>query len=131
MAALGIIVPSFVLADERTVQLLVTSLCLVAALLVAAVVIALVKRWRQQREAREDLSPNEQLAHFRSLHEAGRSVRKSSSVSGPCWVFVCGNVGRAASRRNRRSDRQKTALAAARKRHPHRPTEPEAGIRPV
>jgi hypothetical protein len=71
MAALEVIADSFVLADKRTVQLLLTSLCLVAALLLAAGVIALVKRWRRQEDAKEDLSPNAQLAYFRSLHEAG------------------------------------------------------------
>ncbi len=71
MAALEAIVLSFVLTDERAVQLLVTSLCLVAVLLLAAVVIALVNRWRRQRDLPEDLSPNAQLAHFRSLYEAG------------------------------------------------------------
>ncbi len=71
MAALEAIVLSFVQTDERAVQLLVTSLCLVAALLLAALVIALVNRWRRQRDLPEDLSPNAQLAHFRSLYEAG------------------------------------------------------------
>ncbi|HZV03483.1 MAG TPA: SHOCT domain-containing protein [Gemmataceae bacterium] len=71
MAALATIVFSSVLSDERTVQLLWTSLCLVAALLVAAVVIACVNRWRRQRDAQEDLSPNAQLAQFRSLYEKG------------------------------------------------------------
>jgi hypothetical protein len=71
MAALATLVFSSVLSDERTVQLLWTSLCLVAALLVAAVVIAWVNRWRRQRDAQEDLSPNAQLAQFRSLYEKG------------------------------------------------------------
>jgi hypothetical protein len=71
MAALEATVLFVLLADERTMQVLATSLCLVAALLVAAVVVALVNRWRRQREALEDLSPNAQLAHFRSLYEAG------------------------------------------------------------
>jgi hypothetical protein len=71
MAALAAIVFSFVLTDERTVQLLVTSLCLVAALLVAAVVVAWVNRWRRQRDAQDDLSPNVQLAQFRALYEQG------------------------------------------------------------
>ena len=57
--------------DERMIPLLTTSLCLVAALLVAALVIALVKRWQRRRKAEEDCSPNAQLAHFRSLYEAG------------------------------------------------------------
>lgn len=71
MAALEVIVLSLVLTDERSLQLLLTSLCLVAALLVAAVVIALLNRWRRQRDSEEDLSPNAQLAHFRSMYEAG------------------------------------------------------------
>jgi hypothetical protein len=71
MAALEAIVLSFVLADERALQLLLTSLCLVAALLVAAAVIALVNRWRRQQDVKEDLSPNAELAHYRSLYEAG------------------------------------------------------------
>jgi hypothetical protein len=71
MAALEAIVFSFVLNDERTMQLLLTSLCLVGALLVAAVVVALVNRWRRQQDTKEDLTPNAQLAHFRSLYEAG------------------------------------------------------------
>jgi hypothetical protein len=71
MAALAAIVISFVLSDERTQQLLLTSLCLVAALLAAAIVVALVSRWRRQCDAQEDVSPNAQLAHFRSLYEAG------------------------------------------------------------
>jgi hypothetical protein len=71
MAALATLVFSFVLADDRTLQLLWTSLCLVAALLVAAVIVAWVNRWRRQRDAQEDLSPNAQLAQFRSLYERG------------------------------------------------------------
>ncbi len=72
MAAVAAMSFSFLaLADAPTRQLLVTSLCLVAALLVAAVIVALVSRWRRQREAEEDLSPSAQLAHFRSLYEAG------------------------------------------------------------
>lgn len=71
MAALVAIVLSFVLSDDRTLRLLLTSLCLVAALLVAALVVALVNRWRRQRDAEEDVSPNAQLAQYRSLYEAG------------------------------------------------------------
>ncbi len=72
MAAAEATILSFLgLAGAPTVPLLVTSLCLVAALLVAAVIVALVSRWRRRREAAEDLSPSAQLAHFRSLYEAG------------------------------------------------------------
>ena len=59
------------LADAPNMQLLVTGLCLAAALLVGAIVIALSSRWRRRRGPEEDLSPSGQLAHFRSLYEAG------------------------------------------------------------
>ncbi len=59
------------LADAPNMQLLVTGLCLAAALLVGAIVIALSSRWRRRRGLEEDLSPSGQLAHFRSLYEAG------------------------------------------------------------
>lgn len=72
MAALEATTYSFtLLLTPRNYQLLVTSLCLVAALLVGALVIALVNRWRRRSEAKEDVSPSAQLAHFRSLYEAG------------------------------------------------------------
>ena len=72
MAALEATELSFtLLADARNMQLLVTGLCLAAALLVAAGVIALVRRWWQRRDPVEDLSPSAQLAQFRSLYEAG------------------------------------------------------------
>ncbi|HEY7426333.1 MAG TPA: SHOCT domain-containing protein [Gemmataceae bacterium] len=72
MAALEATTYTFtLLLDAPKLQLLLTGLCLAAALLVGAVVIALVNRWRRQSEATEDLSPSAQLAHFRSLYEAG------------------------------------------------------------
>jgi hypothetical protein len=57
--------------SERMVRVLTTSLLLVGALLLAAIVVALVGRWRRRREAQEDVSPSGQLAQFRSLYEAG------------------------------------------------------------
>jgi hypothetical protein len=72
MAAVEATLLSFVLlADERTLRLLVTSLCLVAGLLLAALIVALVNRWRQRHETKDETSPTAQLAHFRSLYEAG------------------------------------------------------------
>jgi type VI protein secretion system component VasK len=63
---------SFILlADDAKLQLLATCLLFVAVLLAAALVIALVKRWQRRRAAEEDCSPNAQLAHYRSLYEAG------------------------------------------------------------
>ena len=72
MAALEAIVFSLApAADERMMQLLLTSLYLVAALLAAAVIIALVHRWRRQRNLQQDLSPSAELARYRALYEAG------------------------------------------------------------
>jgi Short C-terminal domain len=73
MAALEAIFFSLTLLafDARNMQLLVTGLILAATLLVGAGAIALLKRWWRQRGPEEDLSPSAQLAHFRSLYEAG------------------------------------------------------------
>jgi hypothetical protein len=72
MAALETTASVFLLlADTPRTQLLVTSLCLAAALLVGAFVIALVHRWRRRSSLAEDLSPSAQLAQFRSLYEKG------------------------------------------------------------
>lgn len=59
------------LADNPKSQLLVAGLCLAAALLLGALVIALVHRWRQRSTLANDLSPSAQLAQFRSLYEKG------------------------------------------------------------
>jgi hypothetical protein len=58
-----------VLAGAWSPDLLVNSLYLVGALLLGAIVIAAVSRWRRRGE--EQLTPSEQLAHFRSLYEEG------------------------------------------------------------
>lgn len=72
MAALEATTYSFtLLIGAPKFRLLVAGLCLAAALLVGALVIALVNRWRRRSDAKDDLSPSAQLAHFRSLYEAG------------------------------------------------------------
>jgi hypothetical protein len=63
--------PPLLADDAPKMQLLVTGLCLAATLLVGAIVIALLGRWWRRRTPQEDLSPSGQLAHFRSLYEAG------------------------------------------------------------
>ena len=50
--------------------LLTTGLLLAGALLVAALVIAAVSRWRRRGD-KEQLTPGDQLTHFRSLYERG------------------------------------------------------------
>jgi hypothetical protein len=52
-----------------------TSLLLIAALLLGALVIALVDRWRKRRGT-ETCTPGEQLSHFRSLYERGELSRE-------------------------------------------------------
>lgn len=72
MAAVEATTYSFILViDSPKFQLLVTGLCLAAALLAGAIVIAVLNRWRRRSEPQDDLSPRAQLAHFRSLFEAG------------------------------------------------------------
>jgi hypothetical protein len=51
-----------------------TTIALVVALLLGALVIAFVDRWRKRRSDR--LSPGEQLSHFRSLYEKGELSRE-------------------------------------------------------
>jgi uncharacterized membrane protein len=58
------------LAGAWSPNLIITSLYLVGALLLAAAVIAIVSRWRR-RYGTERLTPSEQLTHFRSLYEKG------------------------------------------------------------
>jgi hypothetical protein len=50
-------------------DMILVSLCMAGALLVGAIIVALVKRWR--REEDKPLSNDAQLAHFRSLYEQG------------------------------------------------------------
>jgi hypothetical protein len=58
-----------VLALDWGSSLLVPGLSLAGALLLGALVIAVVRRWR--REPDLDLLPNDQLAQYRSLYEQG------------------------------------------------------------
>jgi hypothetical protein len=60
----------FLPADSMNLQLLVVGSTLAGALLLGAVVIALISRWRR-RSGEDSLSPDAQLAQFRSLYESG------------------------------------------------------------
>jgi hypothetical protein len=57
-------------AGSWSPRVIITSLYLVGALLVGAIVIAAVSRWRR-RGGREVLTPGEQLTRFRTLYEQG------------------------------------------------------------
>jgi hypothetical protein len=52
-------------------RLLWATLALVGALLVGALIIALVDRWRRRPPSEERFSSSDQLARFRTLYEAG------------------------------------------------------------
>jgi hypothetical protein len=52
-----------------------TSLVLVGALIIGAIVIALVDRWRK-RSGAQHLTPGEQLSHFRALYDRGELSRE-------------------------------------------------------
>jgi hypothetical protein len=51
-------------------DMLLVSLCMAGALLVGAIIVALVKRWR--REEDKPLSADAQLGQYRSLYEQGQ-----------------------------------------------------------
>jgi hypothetical protein len=53
-----------------------TTLALVVALMLAALVLAIVDHWRKRRARSDRLSPGEQLSHFRSLYEKGELSRE-------------------------------------------------------
>jgi hypothetical protein len=59
-----------VLAAELPFRLLLPGALLAGTLLLAAIAIALVSRWRR-RSGSECLTPADQLTHFRSLYERG------------------------------------------------------------
>lgn len=56
-------------------QLLWTSLAFAGVLLLLALVVALLERWRK-RSPQERLSAGDQLAHFRELYEQGELSRE-------------------------------------------------------
>ena len=53
-----------------------TTLALVAALLIGALVLALVDRWRKRAARSERMTPGEQLTHFRQLYDRGELSRE-------------------------------------------------------
>jgi hypothetical protein len=63
--------------DAWKFPVLWTTLALVVALLVGAVVIALVDRWRKRAALREEKgSAGEQLSHFRELYDRGELTKE-------------------------------------------------------
>ena len=53
-----------------------TTLALVAALLLGALVLAIVDRWRKRAAMAERMSPGQQLTHFRRLYDKGELSRE-------------------------------------------------------
>ena len=53
-----------------------TTLTLVVVLLIAALVLAVVDRWRKRSAMSERMSPGDQLTHFRELYDRGELSRE-------------------------------------------------------
>jgi hypothetical protein len=70
-----LVVAGQVKAGAWRAPVLWTTLALVAALLLGALVIAVVDRWRK-RSSSDRLTPGEQLSQFRSLYEKGELSRE-------------------------------------------------------
>jgi hypothetical protein len=62
--------------DAARMPVLWTTLSLIAMLLVGALVIALVDRWRKRAQHAERQSAGDQLSHFRKLYERGELSRE-------------------------------------------------------
>jgi uncharacterized membrane protein len=113
------------LADERTFQLAMTSLYLVVALLAAAFIIALVQRWRRQNDAKEDVSPTAQLAHFRSLYEAGSiSAEEFERLRSVLGGRIRDNLGMPATPAKPTEETPPSSAKPP-------PKEPDTGVRPA
>jgi hypothetical protein len=113
------------LADERTFQLAMTSLYLVAALLAAAFIIALVQRWRRRNDAKEDVSPTAQLAHFRSLYEAGSiSAEEFERLRSVLGGRIRDNLGMPATPAKPTEETPPSSAKPP-------PKEPDTGVRPA
>ena len=70
MGSAGMIGHGAVLLAQMKMQLLWASLALVVALILGAVLIGLVERWRK-RSASAGLTAGDQLSHFRELYARG------------------------------------------------------------
>ncbi len=62
--------------DAARMPVLWTTLALITVLLVGALVIALVDRWRKRAQHAERQSAGDQLSHFRELYERGELSRE-------------------------------------------------------
>ena len=107
-----------VLAATRT-ELFLTVLALAAALLVAAVIIKLVDRWRKQ-QGDEELSAEDQLAPFQQLHWRGEISKEEFE-----------RIQTLLGERIRREHEQPASAGPPQpKVPPQPPAPPETGIRP-
>jgi len=70
MDSTGSIVPAMLLADAVKLKIFWTTLGLVGALLLGALIISLVEKWRKRANI-EGLSAGDQLTHFRELRDRG------------------------------------------------------------
>ena len=75
MGSAGTIGHGAVLLARMDWRILWASLGLVVALVLGAVIIGMVERWRK-RPADAGLTPNDQLSHFRRLYDEGTITRE-------------------------------------------------------
>jgi uncharacterized membrane protein len=101
-------------------ELFLTILALAAALLVAAVIIKLVDRWRKQPDA-DALSSKDQLAHFQRLHWRGELSKEEFE-----------RIQSLLGERVRREEAPANPAAPPERREPSDkpPEPPQTGIRP-
>lgn len=107
--------PVGVLARFPTNELLLTTLALAGALLLAALAIKLADRWRK-RPADEVLTPAEQLAQFRALQDQGEISAEEFE--------------RIRARLEGQLSQEVQAKTSAAEGTPQPPGRPETGIRP-
>lgn len=68
--SMALVAPAFNVAAPGDLTLLWTTLPVIGAILLGALIIACAKRWRQKEESVQYTSSDE-LAHFRALYEQG------------------------------------------------------------
>jgi len=109
----------FVGAATKT-DLFLTTLALAAALLLAAVIIKLVDRWRKRQSDDDVVSSEDQLAHFQQLHWRGELSKEEFE-----------RIQSLLGERMRQEQAQANPAAPPPSEGPPRPPDPpETGIRP-
>jgi len=101
--------------------ILTTALYFVGALLIGALVITVVNRWRKKAAGSESLSAVDQLAHFRTLFEQGEL---SEEEFNQLRAVLGGKI------RRKRGEAKHPELQPPEPPPPKEPEPPETGLRP-